>query len=85
MRPLFVVFDEPRIQIGLQFLDRTKQPLAEGVVVELVLDGSMEPLTDAICLRAVRFGLRVIHILDGQIQLIGVVLDLSAILSSATR
>ena len=42
MRPLFVVFGQPHVQIGLQFFDGTVQLLSECDVVEFVFDGAME-------------------------------------------
>ena len=45
----------------------------------------MEPFTDAIGPRAVRFGLCVIDIFNRQIKLASMVLDLAAIFGSAIR
>ena len=50
MWPLFVVFGEPSVQIGLQFLDRAVQFLLERDIVELIFDGPMGPFADAVCL-----------------------------------
>lgn len=60
MWPLFVVLGEPRIQIGLQFFNRAVQLLAERDIVELILNGAMEALTDAVGLWRIGFGPRVI-------------------------
>ncbi|SHL87022.1 hypothetical protein SAMN05444414_1802 [Roseovarius marisflavi] len=76
MCPLFVASCQPRIQIDLQFLDRAIQFLAKDDVMELILDRPVEPLVYALGLRAVGFGSGVIHILNRQIKLIGVVLTL---------
>ncbi len=40
MWPLFVVFDQPDIEVDLQFLHRAVELLSESDVVELVLDGA---------------------------------------------
>lgn len=45
----------------------------------------MKALADTIYLRTIRLGLRVIHKLDRQIELVGVVLDLAAILRAPVR
>ena len=82
VRPLLVVFGQPHVGIGLQFPDRPIKLPAESDVVELVLDGPMEARADAVGLRAVRPGLRMIHIRDGQVELTGVAFDLAAIFSA---
>ncbi len=43
MRPVFVVFHQPVIKINLQFLQGAVKFLAEGDVIELILDGFVEP------------------------------------------
>ena len=55
MGPLLVVFGNPGIQVGLQLVERAIDVLAERHPVELVKDGAMEALADAVGLRA--FGL----------------------------
>src|SRR6516164_1484436 len=50
--------------------DRDLDLLAERHAVELVEDGLMEPLSDAIGLRALGLGARVVDVLDRQIELI---------------
>ena len=47
--------------------------------MELILDRPVEPLVYALGLRAFGFGSGVIHVLNRQIKLIGVVFDLAAI------
>ena len=66
---------QPIIEIGLQFLDRAIELLAESDIVELVLEGSAGMFSDAVGPR--RIGPGVIHILDGQAELVGVILNLA--------
>ena len=51
MRTLSVVFEQPFIQISLQVFQRSIQLFAERNLVEFILNGAMEPLTNAIRLR----------------------------------
>jgi hypothetical protein len=48
MGALFVVFDEPDVEIGLQLVDRLVDFLAERNSVELVQDRAMETLANAV-------------------------------------
>ena len=48
MWPRLIVFRDPRIQIGLQFVDRTIHLLAERDTIELVEHRFMEAFADAI-------------------------------------
>ena len=48
MGALFVVLDEPDIEIGLQLVDRQIDLLAERNPVELVQDSAMEALADSV-------------------------------------
>ena len=79
MWPLLVVFCPPQVQISLQCLQRTVELLTESDVVEFIFDCAVEALADAICLRTVRLGPRMVQILNSQIELIGMVLDLAAL------
>ena len=83
MRPDLVVLGKPAVEVALQFVDAAVDLLAEGDLVELVQDGLLEPLADAIRLRALRPGSRVIHVLDGQVELILVPLGTAAELGAA--
>jgi hypothetical protein len=56
MWPLLIVASDPRIEIGLQFVDGPIDFTPEGDAIELVQHGSMEALDDAVGLRA--FGFR---------------------------
>ena len=73
-RPAFIVSGQPIVEIGLQFLDRAIELLAESDIVELVLESSAGMFSDAVGPR--RIGPGVIHILDGQAELVGVILNL---------
>ena len=70
MWPYFVVFADPCIEIGLQFVDRTIHLLAEGYTVEFVEHSLVEALADAVGLRALGLGARVIDVLNREIQLV---------------
>ena len=56
MRALFIVLDEPDVEIGLQLVDRQIDLLAERNPVELVQDSAMEALANAVGLRALGLG-----------------------------
>ncbi len=64
----FIIFLHPPIQVGLQLLDAAVELLAEGHAVELVQDGLVEALTDAVGLRALRLCPTVVDILDRQVE-----------------
>ena len=66
MWPLLIVLADPQIQIGLQLVDRTIHLFAERDTVEFIEHGLVEPLTDAVGLRALGLGARVIDVLDRQ-------------------
>jgi transposase len=48
MGPVLVVLGDPSIKIGVQLVDRAIDLFAEGDPIELVQDGAMEALADAI-------------------------------------
>ena len=58
----FIIFLHPPIQVGLQLLDGTIELLAEGHAVELIQDGLVEALTDAVGLRALGLRPRVVDV-----------------------
>lgn len=66
----FVVLPDPGIEIGLQLIDGTIHLLAECDTIEFVQHGLVEALTDAVGLRALGPGARVIDVLDREIKLI---------------
>jgi hypothetical protein len=51
MRSALVLVDEPGVEVALQLVDRLVDLLAEGDPVELIQDGAMEALANAIGLR----------------------------------
>src|SRR6478752_1150655 len=79
MRARFVVRRHPNVEIILQLVDGSIDFLAERHAIELVEHGSMEPLADSVGLRAL--GL----VLDGEIELVIVMLGVAAILGAAIR
>ena len=78
MRPLFIIFPPPLVYIRLQLFQGLIQLLSEEQAVALVLHRLMKPLTDAIGLGMVGLGLGVVNILNGQVELVGMVLWLAA-------
>ena len=60
MGALFVVLDEPDIEIGLQLVDCQIDLLTERNSVELVQDRAVETLANAVGLRALGLGAAVI-------------------------
>ena len=83
MRTRFVVLLHPNFEIGLQPVDGPINFLAERHAIELVEHGSMEALADSIRLRALGLGAGVIDVLDGEIELVVVMLGVAAILGAA--
>ena len=83
MRTLLIVLANPQIKIGLQFIDRTIHLFAEGDTVELVEHRSVEALTDAVGLRALGLGARVIDVLHREVELVFVALRVAAVLAAA--
>ena len=74
MGPLLVVFGDPSIKVGLQFVDRAVDLFAERHPVELIQNGAMEALANSIRLGALGLGTAVINVLDGEIELVFVAL-----------
>lgn len=68
MRPPFVVLLHPRIQVGLEFLQRSIDLLSERHAVQLVQHRFVEPFTDPVGLRMPRLGARVIDVFHGEVQ-----------------
>ena len=88
MGALFVVLDEPDVEIGLQLVDCQIDLLAERNSVELVQDSAMETLANAVSLRALGLGTAVIDVLDREIELVFVALaaaELSATIGQHAR
>src|SRR6516165_9002631 len=74
VRAPLVVVDEPGVEVALQLVDRAVDLLAEGNPVELVEDGAMEALANAIGLRALGLGAGMVDVLNGEIELVFVAL-----------
>ena len=85
MRARFVVLLHPNIEIILQLVDGSIDLLAERHTIELIEHGSMEALADSVGLRALGLGAGVIDILDGEIELVVVMLGVAALLRAAIR
>ena len=85
MRARFVVRRHPNIEIILQLVDGSIDLLAERHTVELIEHGSMEALADSVGLRALGLGPRMIDVLDGEIELVVVMLGVAAILGATIR
>jgi len=81
----FVVLADPGIEIGLQLIDGTIHLLAECDTIEFVQHGLVEALTDAVGLRALGPGARVIDVLDREIKLIFMPLWVAAEFASTIR
>ena len=70
MWPFLVVAPDPFIKIGLQGLDRSVELLAERDTVELVEDGLVKALDNAIRLWALRLGPRMVNVFHREIKLV---------------
>ena len=78
-----VVGLHPGIYVALQLIERMVELAAKRAAIELVLDGLMEPLADAIGLRAPGLGPRVVDALQTEIERILVRFPVAAILATA--
>jgi len=85
MGSLVVVAFNPFIQIGLQLGDGVVDLLAEGDPVERVQHGLVEPLDDAVGLRALGLGAGMIHVLDREVELVFVMFGIAAIFGAPIR
>jgi hypothetical protein len=85
MFSLIVVLVKPDIQIVLQGWYRVVDLPAERDAVELVEHGLVKTLHDPVGLRRSCPGARVIDVLDGQVELIFVVLGITAVLGAPIR
>src|SRR5882757_10913214 len=83
MRPFLVVALDPGIKVRLEFGDRAVDLLAKGDAIELVEHRLVEPLDDAIRLRALGLGARMVDILERQVELVFMVLGVAAIFRAA--
>ena len=85
MRPDVVVGFGPCIQVSLQLLDGAVNLLLEHGAVELVENGPVEPLDDAVGLWALHFRARMVDVLDGEVKLIFMALGGTAIFGAPFR
>ena len=83
MRPVLIVTLDPGIEVGLEFGDRLIDLLAEDDAIELIEHRLVEPLNDAIRLRALGLGARMVDILERQIELVFMALWIAAIFLAA--
>jgi len=60
MWSLFVIPGDPGIEVSLQLLDADVDAFAERHLIELLQDGFVEALADAVGLRASRLGAAVV-------------------------
>jgi hypothetical protein len=74
MRPLGVVVDEPGVEIGLERLDAVVEGLAHLHREELVEDGAVEALDEAVGFRRPDPCAAVLDAVEVEIGLVGVVL-----------
>src|ERR1700749_5084553 len=82
MFALIVVLVKPCVEIGLQGGDRVVDLPAERDAIELVEHGLVKSLDDSVGLWRTSFGTGVINVLHGQIELIFVMLGVSAVLGT---
>ncbi len=68
MGAVFIVIIEPKVKVDLQLVDRAVELLSERHAVELIEQGLVEPLDDAVGLRALGLGARVIDVFDREVE-----------------
>ena len=83
MSSFAVVVIYPFIQIGLKLFDSCVNFLSESDLIKFLEHRFVKPLTDAVGLRASRFGFRVVKVFDSKIKLKLVMLAVAAILRAA--
>jgi hypothetical protein len=82
MWPRLIVTLEPRIQVGLQFIDGSVDLLAESDTVELIEYGLMETHCHTVRRRAFGLCAAMVNVLHGQVQFVLVALRIAAILGA---
>ena len=82
MGAVVVVVRQPVIQIDLQLLDGLVNLASERDLVELLQDGLVEALADAVGLRVAYLGLGMLDVIQGQIELVVMRFRLAAILGA---
>src|SRR5215469_13783575 len=83
MRSRFIVLAQPGVKIGLQLVERAVDLLAERHSIELVERRLVEALADAVGLRTLGLGARMIDVLDREIEFVFVSFGIAAILVAA--
>lgn len=83
MLSFIVVLLEPRIKVRLQGRDRVVDLLAEDDAIELVEHGLVQPFDDPVGLRRLGLCSGVVDVLQGQIQLVFVMLGVAAVFGAA--
>ncbi len=78
MGALGVVVVNPGVQVGLKLIDRSVDFAAEGALVELLQDRLVETLADTVGLRVPGLRLGALDVVDGQVELVVVVLGAPA-------
>jgi hypothetical protein len=63
-----IVARHPSVEAGLQLGEALVDALAERRTIERVEQGLVEALADAVGLRALRLGARVVDVLDGELE-----------------
>jgi len=80
---LSVVLIEPLVKVDLKLTEDSIDLLPERHMIELVEYRLLEPLADAVGLRALHLGLGVVDVVKGQIELVLVPLEVAAELTPA--
>lgn len=81
--PLVVVVQKPLVNIGLKLVEGRVDLLTESDRIELLTNGFVKALGDAVGLRRVGFGLGVVDGFEGQVQFIFMVLDAAALFGAS--
>ena len=80
-----VVVMQPSVQIILQRVNAVVELFAECDLIELLQDRLVEPLADAVGLRRLHFGFRVVNVVDRQEELEVVLVYAPTIFRAAIR
>src|SRR5437764_8355800 len=83
MRSRFIVLPQPGVKIDLQLLERAVHFLAKRHSIELVERSLVKAFADAVGLRALGLGARVIDVLHREIELVLVPFGIAAELAAA--
>src|SRR6266480_3622799 len=83
MRSRFIVLAQPNVKVSLQLVERVVHLRAERHSIELVERSLVEAFADAVGLRALSLGARMIDVLDREIELVLVPFGIAAELAAA--